>query len=61
MDVAQQKNRDTVTKQQFVDTMSNYLGTVPFDAERFAIIVQDTIQDQDMDLYIDDILHDYEQ
>ena len=61
MNVVEQKNRDTVTKQQFADTMSNYLGTVPFDAERFAIIVQDTIQDQDMDLYIDDILHDYEQ
>lgn len=61
MDVVGQKNRDTVTKQQFMDAMTNYLGNTPFDAERFAIIVQDVLSDEDMDLYIDDILHDYEQ
>lgn len=61
MDVIEQRNRDTVTKQQFMDTMIDYLGNTPFDAERFAIIAQDIFNDQDMNLYIDDIVHDYEQ
>ncbi len=42
-------------------TIVSYLGNVPFDVERLALVIQDIIQDQQVDIYIDDILLDYEQ
>lgn len=56
------KNRDHITKKQFMDTVIHYLGTLPFDAERFALIVQEYLpQDNDINTYLDAILHDYDQ
>lgn len=56
-----EKNRDTITKQQVMHTVLKYLGDTPFDAEKFSLIISDTIHDTDIDLYIDDIVFDYEQ
>lgn len=61
MEKAAAKNRDHITKKQFMDTVINYLGTLPFDAERFALIVQEYIQDDDINTYLEAIIHDYEQ
>jgi hypothetical protein len=60
MDQQQLNNRDSITKQHFMDTMIHYLGNLPFDAERFAIIVQRYIQDEEINLYLETILHDYD-
>jgi nicotinamide mononucleotide adenylyltransferase len=60
MDQQQLNNRDSITKQHFMDTMIRYLSNLPFDAERFAIIVQRYIQDEEINLYLETILHDYD-
>ncbi len=46
-----------------MDTMLQYLDDAPFDVERFVLLVQDHIDvdDVELDIYLDDILHDYEQ
>jgi hypothetical protein len=44
-----------------LDTILQYLGTVPFDVERFTLIVQDHIHDKDIDVYLEALLYDYEQ
>lgn len=46
-----------------MDTMLQYLDDVPFDVERFALLVDDhiAVDDVELDIYLDDILHDYKQ
>jgi len=41
-------------------TMMNYLWTLPFDVERFTLIIQDHIDDEDINTYLDALLHDYD-
>lgn len=55
------KNRDHITKQQVMKTIVSYLWNVPFDVERLALVIQDIIHDPHVDIYLDDILLDYEQ
>lgn len=38
-----------------------YLWTLPFDVERFSLIVQDHFDDENMNVYLDALLHDYDQ
>ncbi len=55
------KNRDHISKQQVMKTIVSYLGNVPFDVERLALVTQDIIQDQQLDIYLEDIVLDYDQ
>jgi hypothetical protein len=55
------QNRDHISKQQVMKTIVSYLGNVPFDVERLALVIQDIIHDPHVDIYMDDILLDYEQ
>lgn|GEM_PF-1889025 len=61
MEQSTTRNRDHITKKQFMDTVINYLGTLPFDADRFALIVQEYLQDEEINTYLEAILHDYDQ
>ncbi len=57
----EQRNRDHISKQEFMDTMINYLWNTPFDAERFALIVQEYVEDEEINVYLETIVHDYDQ
>jgi len=61
MPLSQAKNRDYINKQKFMDTMISYLWNTPFDAERFMLIVQEYIQDEEINIYLETIVHDYDQ
>jgi hypothetical protein len=60
MNITQQNNRNHITKQQFMNTMIQYLWNMPFDVEKFALIVEEYIQDDEIQTYLEAIMYDYE-
>lgn len=55
------KNRDHISKQQVMKTIVSYLWNIPFDIERLALVIQDILPDEQIQIYLDDMLLDHDQ